>query len=132
MRLNFTIAELCKSETADKLKINNIPPSIEVQDNLLLLITEVLQPIRDMLKKPVIVTSGYRCSYLNLQVGGVMNSQHATGQAADIKVNKMSANKLFSLIKESNIEYDQLINEHNKWVHISYNKKGNRKQAFVL
>ena len=130
--LNFTFAELCKSETAEKYKVNNIPPSIEVQDNLLALITKVLQPLRNKLKCPIKVTSGYRCSFVNQMVGGVLTSQHMTGEAADIKVAKMSVTKLFETIKNSDIEYDQLINEHNQWVHVSYSRKKNRKQAFKL
>ena len=130
--LNFSFAELCNSETAEKLRLNNVPLTIEVQDNLLLLMTEVLQPLRSKLGKPIIITSGYRCSYLNTLVGGKDNSQHLKGQAADIKVTGMTAAALFKYIKESNIKYDQLINEYNKWVHISYNKNRNRNQSFVI
>jgi len=131
MKLNFTITELCKSETAMKAKINNTPP-MGVADNLMLLIVNVLQPIRDKLGKPIIVTSGYRCAHLNDLVAGVKNSQHLTGQAADIQVKGMSASKLASFILGSGIEFDQCINERDYWVHISYNKNYNRKQFFKL
>ena len=131
MKLNFTITELCKSETAMKAGINNTPP-MGVADNLMLLIVNVLQPIRDKLGKPIIVTSGYRCAHLNNLVAGVKNSQHLIGQAADIQVKGISASKLASFILSSGIEFDQCINEYDRWVHISYNNKYNRKQCFKL
>ncbi len=131
MKLNFTITELCKSETALKAGINNTPP-MGVADNLMLLIVNVLQPIRDKLGKPIIVTSGYRCSRLNDMVAGVKKSQHLTGQAADIQVKGMTASQLAAFILNSGIEFDQCINEHGHWVHISYNKEHNRKQYFKL
>lgn len=131
MKLNFTIPELCKSETAIKQGFNNTP-SMYVANNIMLLIVNVLQPLRDKLDKPVIVTSGYRCVHLNKLIGGVNNSQHITGQAADIKVKDMPAAQLFNFIVTSGIEYDQCINESDQWVHVSYNERGNRKQCFKL
>jgi hypothetical protein len=91
----------------------------------------VLRPLRVRLDKPVIVNSGYRCPEVNRLVGGVSNSQHVLGQAADIKVEKVTARTLFDYIKNSDIVYDQLILE-NGWVHVSYNPKHNRMQAFIL
>lgn len=128
--LNFSINELCYSDTAKKYGIKNIP-SISECDNLLNLIFYVLQPLRDKLGKPVIINSGYRCKALNYKVGGVANSQHLTGQAADIRVNGCTPSRLIDFIKTSDIEYDQLINE-GSWVHISYNKNHNRKQCFKI
>ena len=129
--LNFTITELVKSDTAKQNGINNTP-DINSLDNLLELIFYVLQPLRDKLKKPIIITSGFRSVKVNELVGGVSNSQHLYGQAADITVNGMSAAQLFDFVKNSGVEYDQCINEYNSWVHVSYNKGHNRKQAFRL
>lgn len=129
--LNFTISELIKSDTAEKNRINNTP-DINSLDNLLELIFYVLQPLRDKLKKPIVITSGFRSVKVNELVGGVDNSQHLYGQAADITVNGMSAAQLFDFVKSSDIEYDQCINEYNSWVHVSYNKGHNRKQAFKI
>lgn len=129
--LNFTISELVKSDTAEKNGINNTP-DINSLDNLLELIFYVLQPLRDKLKKPIVITSGFRSVKVNALVGGVSNSQHVYGQAADITVSGMSTAQLFDFVKNSGIEYDQCINEYNSWVHISYNKGHNRKQAFKL
>jgi hypothetical protein len=123
--LNFTISELIHSDTAIKYNINNMP-DIKSLDNMLNLIFYCLQPIRDKIGKPIIITSGYRCAGVNRLVGGALNSQHTKGQAADIAVYGMSHYHLFMHILNSGIEYDQLILEPN-WVHISYVKGKNRK-----
>lgn len=132
IKLNFTISELLKSDTAKKHGIKNIPQSAEIYDNLLLLIINVLQPLRNYINKPIIITSGYRSPLLNQAIGGVDTSQHCKGQAADLIVNGMSIPAIIEAVKSSGIEYDQCINEFNQWVHISYNPKGNRKQSFKL
>ena len=131
--LNFSIKELCYSKIATEEKIDNTP-NIKVCDNLVNLIFYCLQPLRDKLGKPIIVTSGYRCEKLNRhpKVMGVINSQHLYGQAVDIKVNGAKPAILIDWIDKSGIPYDQLINEKNKWVHISYVKGHNRRQKFAL
>ena len=131
MDLKFSISELCKSKVASKYGIDNTP-SIKVCDNLLNLIFYVLQPLRDRLGKAVIINSGYRCEKLNRhpEINGVLNSQHLTGHAADIKVNGCKPADLVNYIKSTGIEFDQLINEYDKWVHISYVKGHNRRQVF--
>lgn len=131
MTLNFKMSELIYSETAVRKNINNMP-DINSLDCMLDLITYVLQPLREKLGKPVIVTSGYRNYEVNKLVGGAFTSQHTKGQAADIIVNGMRTGQLFEFIKKSGIEYDQLINEYNQWVHISFVKGKNRKQCLIL
>lgn len=127
MKLNFKISELIYSETAIIKSINNMP-DINSLDNLLDLIFYCLQPIRDKLNEPMIITSGFRCKEINKLVGGAYNSQHLYGQAADFVVKKYTPSQIIEKIKKSNIEFDQLINEYNKWVHISFNKGKNRHQ----
>ena len=133
MQLNFSISELCHSDIANQYKIDN-KPTMAVCDNLLDLIFYVLQPLRDKLGKPIIITSGYRCKALNShpKIKGANNSQHITGHAADIKVSYITPYNLWIYIQNSGIEYDQCILEYNSWVHISYKHKGNRKQAFRI
>ncbi|MCM1073933.1 MAG: D-Ala-D-Ala carboxypeptidase family metallohydrolase [Bacteroides sp.] len=130
MNLNFTISELVHSDTALKYRIDNTP-NVSISDNLLKLIFYCLQPIRDKLNKPMIITSGFRCKALNSHpsIKGVSNSQHCTGQAADFVVPGMSIQSIIDFIIKSGIEFDQLINEYDKWVHISFNKGKNRKQV---
>lgn len=126
MNLNFSIKELIRSQNAINSGIDNTP-NIEQIDNLLNLIFYCLQPIRDKLKKPMIITSGFRNSKVNFLAGGRINSQHLEGKAADFKVNGMTINQIINFIAKSGIEFDQLINEKT-WVHISFNKGKNRKQ----
>lgn len=134
MKLNFTMSELLHSDEANRNKINNIPNDKQILDNLLLLITECLQPIRNYIGKPIKVTSGYRCQTLNNlpTIRGAKNSEHLTGCAADIVVSGMTPRQLIEKIKASGVEYRQLINEHNLWVHISYSKGNNIKQSFEI
>ena len=128
MNLNFKISELIYSETAVKNNINNMP-DINSLDNMLELIVYCLQPIRDKLQKPMVITSGYRNSQVNKLVGGVSNSAHLYGQAVDFTVSGMTPAQVVDFIKKSGVEYDQLINEYDKWTHISYVKGKNRKQV---
>lgn len=128
MTLNFKISELIHSDIAIQNNINNMP-DINSLDNMLNLIVLCLQPIRNLIKKPMIITSGYRNQKVNFLAGGKINSQHLNGFAADFKISGMTPNQIINIIKNSNIEYDQLINEYDKWVHISFVKNNNRKQV---
>lgn len=128
----FTIAELCRSTTADRLGINNRCKKEHVE-KLTALVDNVLDPLREWYGKPITVNSGYRCPKLNTAVKGSKNSQHMTGEAADITVGSKEENKkLFDYIRE-NLSFDQLINESDySWVHVSYDEKYNRQQVLKL
>ena len=134
MRLtrNFTYEELCNSNVAERRGINNRPRTKEgekrVIENLKALCMEVLQPLRDFLGKPVVISSGYRCAELNKAVGGVRNSQHMKGEAADIHVeNTEHLLKIMHFIMDET-DFDQVIWERNRagtqWVHVSYKREG--------
>lgn len=128
----FTIDELCRSQAAVEKGINNIPTD-EVIDSLSDLVENVLDPAREKLGIRIVVNSGYRCPELNKAVGGAPTSQHTKGEAADLTTGNRAENKrLFEIIKD-NLEYDQLINEHDfSWVHVSYRDTGNRKQILKI
>lgn len=118
---NFTLEEMYNSETARIKKINNTP-SVEIQNNLIALVKDILQPIRDRYGKPIYVNSGYRSPALNKAVGGVANSEHLTGNAVDITSanNKELWALILDMIKKKEIVVGQLIDEKKlKWVHIS-------------
>ena len=127
---HFTIEELCRSETARSRGIDNTPTE-EVKRNLEALVGNVLDPLREWYGKPIYVNSGYRCPALNKAVGGVANSQHLTGQAADIDVNDRAENRKLMKHIEDNLDFDQLIWENGgAWVHVSYRAGGkNRRQV---
>lgn len=129
----FTLKEMINSNTAKSKGIDNTP-TWGVVLNLLELVQNVLDPIREAYKKPITVNSGYRCIELNRAIGSKDNSQHILGLAADITVGSREANKqLFEFIQSNIKEWDQLINENNyQWIHISYNKNNNRKQVLSL
>ena len=133
IELNFTMSELLKSDIAEKYNISNIPDKKSL-DNMLTLIIECLQPIRNFIDKPMNISSGYRSPRLNGHpiINGAQNSQHVTGQAVDFTIKGMTPKQIIEMIKRSGVEYDQVINEHNVWVHISYNKGKNRKQVLEI
>lgn len=132
----FTIAEMMRSETAQKKRIDNKIPK-DCLGNVLQLIERVLDPLREAYGKPIIVTSGYRCPALNKAVGGSPTSDHMTGCAADIvgTPNRPEENKhLFYLIQSLGLDFDQLIDEKNgSWVHVSFRSfRENRNQILAM
>lgn len=133
---HFTLEEFTRSETAERLGIRNVP-SEQAIANLKKLCQNVLEPLRTYSGCPVIVSSGYRCPELNAAVGGVSNSQHITGQAADIGISRKESRTLPDMAEfiRSRCDYDQLILEHTEkrdcfWLHVSYAEGKNRRQFF--
>ena len=130
---NFSLQELIKSQTAERKGIDNTP-STEHQENLKLLCTSILQPIRDHFSRVVSVSSGYRSPELCTAIGSKITSQHARGEAADFEIFGLS-NKTLADYIDSELHYDQLILEYWKesdpnsgWVHCSYSEGNNRNQ----
>ena len=82
--------------------------------------------IREIVGKPLIINSGFRCVKLNNRVGGSLTSQHIYGEALDVRVSGKSATELFQIIAASDLKYDQLILEKvgsSQWVHVSIGSK---------
>ena len=129
----FSLSEFITSQTAKRSGIDNLP-SFEIVDNLNRL-AEYLDGIRAKLGKPILVNSGYRCPMLNKAVGGVANSQHLKGLAADIVCSDMDT--LEKVIRETG-GFDQFIKEHRKgstsfWFHISVcNSNGKPRQQIIM
>ena len=118
----FTIAELCKSETADRLGIDNRLPKA-LLPNLQALIDNVLDPLREWYGKPIYVNSGYRCAELNKAVGGVPDSFHVQGMAADIDVHDAKENrKLFEHISKNLPFTESGWEGGGAWIHVAYDK----------
>lgn len=120
LSLFFDLNEFTFSQTAVRKGIDNTPGVKEVEA-MRALCNNVLDRIRVYVSGPVRITSGFRCAKLNKAIGGSANSQHIKGEAADIIVPGMNSKELYSIIKDSGIIYDQLIEEFGRWVHISYN-----------
>jgi uncharacterized protein YcbK (DUF882 family) len=124
--------EATKSQTAIRHGIKNEPNDEQLQ-NMKIVAIKCFDPIREFYKRPLRVSSFYRCEELNKLVKGAKNSQHLKGQAIDIDAGSIQENKKIFEWAKDNLEYDQLINEYNfSWVHISYNKGKNRKQIVVI
>ena len=120
----FTLAELTKSATAKRLNIDNTPP-VEVIENLQYGCDMVLDPLRRLYGAPIIIGSGYRCKQLNKVVGGVPNSWHQEGNAADIRVKDIADAKIkFDLLKKLP-SVDTVLCEHSKtsvWLHVQWSR----------
>lgn len=134
---HFTLSEFFCSSTAAKNGIKNEPSIDEratIVRNINLLVDNVLDPVRDMVNTPIIITSGYRCPQVNRLVGGVDNSQHMSGCAADFHVmgftSSMMLGVFFFILNR--LEYDQLIYYRSKnIIHVSYVENCPRCKAFV-
>lgn len=127
----FTLDELTRSAVATARGIPNIPGENE-REALEVLTLALLDPLREIWGSPIYVNSGYRSPALNKAVGGVANSQHMKGQAADITTGNTAGNrKLFALIRDGGFDFDQLIDEADgTWIHVSYvSPSENRRQV---
>lgn len=146
---NFTIAEMVQSNTADRLKISNNPPtSVRVHLTETITLLECIRAEweeyceRYSLGTPAIrISSGYRSPELNKAVGGVKTSAHVMGYAADLQpVNgKQDEFERFFATDFSKMGYafDQIIIEKSKtsrWVHVGYKRADGkqRRQCFTL
>jgi zinc D-Ala-D-Ala carboxypeptidase len=130
---NFTLAELTHSETAERLGLDNTPDE-KVKANLVRL-ARMLEEVRRVLGRPVMVNSAYRSPAVNKAIGSKPTSQHCIGCAADIRVPGLTPDDIVKAIIKTNIEYDQLIREFNSWVHISIPNKfadKPRKQVLII
>ena len=115
---HFTLDEFLHSETAIRKKIPNVPDE-EQLDNIKHTAL-LLEDVRSILNRPVIITSGFRSPALNTAVGGAANSMHMRGLAADFICPQYGSP--FIIIKKllsSGLVFDQLIHEFGRWVHIS-------------
>lgn len=134
---NFSYDELIASSTAKRLGLDNTPTEKE-KEKLRELAEYILQPIRDAWKSPIIVNSAFRSEAVNKAVGGVKNSQHRLGEAADITIGGKERNrKLFNfiqkLIQKGDIYVGQLIDEYNySWIHVSLPRTNGKPNNQIL
>jgi len=139
---NFTTQEVTRSDTAQRLKIDNCL-SIEILDNAYCFAKAVLQPLREKIGLPFLISSWYRSKALNEAVGGTHNSAHLKAQAVDFVIGGLSARQTYEVVLEAlktlHIPFDQLIFESftkdgqtTEWVHLSWEREGNRFENFEL
>jgi hypothetical protein len=134
---NLSLREVTKSNTAIKYGIDNSPSEVHLR-SLKEIAVKVFQPIRDHFDKPIHVTSGYRSPELNSKIGGSRTSSHCSGEALDLDADLtkgLTNREIFDFIRK-NLEFDQLIYEFGNefepdWVHVSYDRNGNRNQILV-
>ena len=138
---HFSLKELTKSQEATRIGLTEqFEPNEEIKQNLKTLCEKVLQPLRDALKSPINISSGYRCSKINKNIGGAKISQHVKGQAADLEFYENGKENNFRLAQEvlrSKIIFDQMILEYGtfekpEWIHISYDSTKTIQRGEIL
>lgn len=165
----FDYNEFFRSRTAEETegadKIINYPRTEkavkEVRNNISMLVNMVLDPLRELIGHPIYVSSGYRCKELNKAVGGVKNSQHLTGEAADITTNDYDGNMVMAIELltqhsygemypdiydeddeaknlEDGFDFDQMIlyrqtadKTRYGWIHVSYRNNGKNRHEVI-
>ncbi|HYF44170.1 MAG TPA: D-Ala-D-Ala carboxypeptidase family metallohydrolase [Ramlibacter sp.] len=129
---HFTLDEMVFSQTAAREGIDNAPPP-QVIENLRRLCA-VLEQVRATVGNlPVVVSSGYRSAALNKAVGGSATSAHMQGLAVDFTVPRFGSTlQVAQAIALSGLEFDQLIHEYGRWVHLGLPPAGVRGRAQAL
>jgi hypothetical protein len=125
---NFTLEELTHT---DHREFDNIPTTAEkcIIDGKEVLVNAVanlprLANFLEQLKiilggKPIMVNSGFRSEAVNNAVGSSNKSDHRRGCAADIRVPGMTPDEVVKAIIASNLQYQQVIREFDRWTHVS-------------
>lgn len=122
---HFSLDELCKTSTS----FNNVP----TRDNVINLcygVNNILEPLRAFLRKPLTVTSGFRCPDVNKAVGGVANSQHLKGLAADVHIEPSDMGLAFMYLR-TNKFCDQVLGGKS-FIHISWTIDGSPRQQYIM
>lgn len=125
---HFSFAEFTKSDTARRYHIINEITDWDVRDNIIALVENLLEPLREAWEQPLFINSGYRCRELNEKVGGVESSQHRKGEAADVGCSNPL--ELARLVLKLNLPFDQM-GLYATFLHLSYtDNKENRREIF--
>lgn len=130
---NFSLEEMTVSDIGARKGLDNTPNASEIAN--LVRTAGLLEQVRKVLGKPIIVNSAFRSKAVNDAVGSKDSSQHRVGCAADIRVPGMTPDQVVKAIIASNIGYDQIIREFDSWTHISVPNTIStppRKQALII
>ncbi len=118
---HFTIEELAGT-SVEKYKELNLLKAQE-QIGKMYMLAGFAERVREIVGKPLIITSGYRCPELNKAIGGALTSQHIFCEAIDFVVKGLRPEDVFNRIVTSDLKYNQIIIERNskgsQWVHVS-------------
>jgi len=122
---NFKLTEFLVSDTATDLGYQLVADLFAIE-NLQRLVDTVLQPARDEIGQPFVITSGFRPPWLNELIRGSNNSDHLYGCAVDFVVLDRDQTEVFEIMRDMQLPINQLINElpPNGWIHASINKPG--------
>ena len=127
---HFILQELIVSQVAAREGLDNTPGP-DVLSNLTLL-CHTLEAVRELFGLPVLINSGYRSEAVNRRVGGTPNSAHRWGLAADFQVVGVTPADLARCIAESDVVFDQLILEYDRWVHLGISLDEPRRQVLTV
>lgn len=128
---HFTLEELTHT---DHRELENTPNEIELAN--IQRLAEFLEQVKTVLGgKPIMVNSAFRSKAVNDAVGSKDTSQHRVGCAADIRVPNMTPDQVVRAIIASDLPYDQVIREFDRWTHVSITNQAGatpRKQALII
>ena len=134
---HISFKEATYSATAKRLGIKNTPSEDHIE-NMQLVSEKIFEPLRQWADHPIRINSMFRSEELNSRIGGAISSAHKDGLAIDLdSIGSKTNLELFHYIKD-NLEFDVLINEYPnqdgnpKWIHVSWNKKKNRKHVLEI
>jgi hypothetical protein len=131
---HFSWAEVIRSPTARRMGITNLIPNQVVERNVERM-AGVMEEIRALVGRPIKVNSWYRSLLLNTAIGGSRTSAHMRGLAVDWEPVGMSLDQAFSIVMNSNIQFDQLIKEGTRdgadWIHLGLSEGPPRNQVLL-
>lgn len=131
MTEHFTLDELTHT---DHRTLDNTPNEVELAN--IQRLAEFLEQVKTLLGgKPIMVNSAFRSKAVNDAVGSKDTSQHRLGCAADIRVPSMTPDEVVRAIVASDLAYDQVIREFDRWTHVSIPNepaRAPRKQALII
>lgn len=131
---HFNRSEYSHSDTARAKGMTNIPTDYQYT-KYEILVENILDPLRDYIKSPIIITSGFRTESLNKHLKGAKDSQHlARGESVAVDIVCKNLKKTFEYLIQ-NFVVDQAILEKDKnnkrWIHISLNVSGNNRNEYL-
>ncbi|MDP3451806.1 MAG: D-Ala-D-Ala carboxypeptidase family metallohydrolase [Bacteroidales bacterium] len=128
---HFNYEEFEFSQKANELGIDNQIPSDKIRFSIRLLVLNLLEPLRKIIQRPIIITSGYRCHTLNKAIGGAKNSQHLAGEAVDIHCGgALEVLFLAQVVLRHKLPFDQMI-LHDSLLHLSFKAHGHQRYQIL-